>query len=362
MKNAAQAIAFAIVGIFLGSLMAGMVGHWQSLPTEALEEEPVVLNPSQATSPGHCLWSIHLFGQLWSLLKTRWGFRCITPSRSTLTNGHARACRLRSNHDTARAKRGTVQRAWTTGGAPDAYFDVAPTEGNPGPHQVRQLRQPILQRWACNTVNDYGMSAAISQNGGNYDINISYRYKARERRFKHETLRRSCRQGLRGTPIRRASAWLQLLDGLADRWRHLQVQKLGNGLYSTACVSSTRQRNHGHRAHLCGSRWYQQSRRGRRLDGAIPSPWAAATRVHTIDSTMGPKMDIGVSGLSVSNNKALTPTSGATRSRCRPMSATPVTADYGDGGSLQFFYKNGATSTAIDSVAMPTLNQPRLAV
>ena len=28
-----------------------------------------------------------------------------------------------------------------------------------------------------STVNDYGMSAAISQNGGNYDISISYRYK-----------------------------------------------------------------------------------------------------------------------------------------------------------------------------------------
>ena len=60
MKNAAQAIAFAIVGIFLGSLMAGMVGHWQSLPTEALEEEPVVLNPSQATSPGHVVFGQYI--------------------------------------------------------------------------------------------------------------------------------------------------------------------------------------------------------------------------------------------------------------------------------------------------------------
>ena len=30
--------------------------------------------------------------------------------------------------------------------------------------------------------------------------------------------------------------------------------------------------------------------------------------------------------------------------------------DYTSGGSLEFFYKNGATTTAIDTVSIPTLN------
>ena len=30
--------------------------------------------------------------------------------------------------------------------------------------------------------------------------------------------------------------------------------------------------------------------------------------------------------------------------------------DYTNGGSLEFYYKNGATTTAIDTVSIPTLN------
>ncbi len=77
---------------------------------------------------------------------------------------------------------------------------------------------------------------------------------------------------------------------------------------------------------------------------------------HAIDSTMGPKMDIGVSGLTVTNSQG---TSSYMRGDTITLEADVKNTgdlDYTDGGQLEFFYKNGATLTPIDSVTVPTLN------
>ena len=77
---------------------------------------------------------------------------------------------------------------------------------------------------------------------------------------------------------------------------------------------------------------------------------------HAIDSTMGPKMDIGVSGLSVTNDQG---TNSYVRGDTVTLEADVKNTgdlDYTSGGSLEFFYKNGATTTAIDTVSIPTLN------
>ena len=57
--NATRSLALTIVAIFLGSLSAGMVGELYQ-PTIELEEETVVLNPSQATSPGHVVFGQYI--------------------------------------------------------------------------------------------------------------------------------------------------------------------------------------------------------------------------------------------------------------------------------------------------------------
>ena len=50
MTTAVRSLAFAIVAIFLGSLASGMMGELYQTPLE-LEDEPVVQQNSQATSP-----------------------------------------------------------------------------------------------------------------------------------------------------------------------------------------------------------------------------------------------------------------------------------------------------------------------
>ena len=67
-------------------------------------------------------------------------------------------------------------------------------------------------------------------------------------------------------------------------------------------------------------------------------------------------MDIGVSGLSVTNDQG---TNSYVRGDTVTLEADVKNTgdlDYTSGGSLEFFYKNGATTTAIDTVSIPTLN------
>ena len=75
---------------------------------------------------------------------------------------------------------------------------------------------------------------------------------------------------------------------------------------------------------------------------------------HAIDSTMGPKMDIGVSGMAVTNDQAPSYVRGDTTLQADVKNTGDL--DYTNGGSLEFYYKNGATTTAIDTVSIPTLN------
>ena len=74
------------------------------------------------------------------------------------------------------------------------------------------------------------------------------------------------------------------------------------------------------------------------------------------DSNMGPKMDIGVSGLTVTNDEG---TESYVRGDIVTLEADVKNMgdlDYTSGGSLEFYYKNGAAVTSIDTVSIPTLN------
>ena len=53
-------MAFTIVFLFLGSLMAGLTSEYNGLEPELLEEETIVQNPSQATSPGHVVFGQYI--------------------------------------------------------------------------------------------------------------------------------------------------------------------------------------------------------------------------------------------------------------------------------------------------------------
>jgi len=369
MKNAAQAIAFAIVGIFLGSLMAGMVGHWQSLPTEALEEEPVVLNPSQATSPGHVV-----FGQYIS------SDNCGHCSKQG--GGSDAHHAIKVNHpdeyvyitymsasfgSTNTARAGNVAPynwAWTTGGAPDAYFGDRTDRRQSGASSNYDTYDNQFSSGGGmhSTVNDYGMSAAISQNGGNYDISISYRYKgsgtaASNMKLYAALVDKDCTGYSYSSGIPHGyNCWMAWLTA-GDTYKS-KNSGTGSAFHSvTVSSTQTTQSWTSVPTSVVPGGINKAIVVAALMSGNSVSVGGSSPHVyHAIDSTMGPKMDIGVSGLSVSNNQG---TNSYVRGDTLTLQADVRNTgdlDYSNGGSLQFFYKNGATSTAIDSVAIPTLN------
>ena len=111
--------------------------------------------------------------------------------------------------------------AWTTGGAPDAYFGDRTDKRQSGANNQYSTYDSQFSSGGGmhSTVNDYGMTAAISQSGANYNIDITYKYTGSGRCRKHETLRSTCRQGLYWLFLHIwDSSRLQLLDGLAHQW------------------------------------------------------------------------------------------------------------------------------------------------
>ena len=181
--KATRSLAFAIVAIFLGSLTAGMMGELYQ-PAIELEEETVVLNPSQATSPGHVV-----FGQYISsdncghCSKTGGGSDAHHAIKGNHPDEYVYITYMSASFgQTNTARAGNVAPynwAWTTGGAPDAYFGDRTDKRQSGASSNYDTYDSQFSSGGGmhSTVNDYGMSAAISQNGGNYDISISYKYK-----------------------------------------------------------------------------------------------------------------------------------------------------------------------------------------
>ena len=186
--------AISIVLLFVGSLMAGFTAEYNTIAPVLLEDEPVVHSASQATSPGHVV-----FGQYIS--SDNCG-HCSKPGGGSDAH-HA----IKQNHpdeyvyvtymsasygdtDTARAgKTGPYNWAWSTGGAPKAHFgDRTDARGNGGPgtggcsisgaDASYTSYDATFSSGGCmaSTVSDYGMTAAISQSGSTYDIDITYRY------------------------------------------------------------------------------------------------------------------------------------------------------------------------------------------
>lgn len=366
--KATRSLALAIVAIFLGSLTAGMMGELYQ-PAIELEEETVVLNPSQATSPGHVV-----FGQYISsdncghCSKTGGGSDAHHAIKGNHPDEYVYITYMSASFgQTNTARAGNVAPynwAWTTGGAPDAYFGDRTDKRQSGASSNYDTYDSQFSSGGGmhSTVNDYGMSAAISQNGGNYDISISYKYKgsgtpASNMKLYAALVDKDCTGYSYSSGIPHGyncwMAWLTAGDTYKSKsagtgsafhsvtvastdttqsWTSVPTSVVPGGINKAVVVAALMSGN-------------QVS-----VGGSSPHVY------HAIDSTMGPKMDIGVSGLTVSNGEG---TESYVRGDTLTLQADVKNTgdlDYTNGGSLQFFYKNGASTTPIDTVSIPTLN------
>ena len=368
MNTAVRSLAFAIVAIFLGSLASGMIGELYQ-PTIELEEETVVLNPSQATSPGHVV-----FGQYISsdncghCSKTGGGSDAHHSIKQNHPDEYVYVTYMSASFgQTNTARAGNVAPynwAWTTGGAPDAYFGDRTDKRQSGANNQYTTYDSLFSSGGGMhaSVNDYGMSAAISQNGGTYDISISYKYKgsgspASNMKLYAALVDKDCTGYSYSSGIPHGyncwMAWLTTGDtyksksggtGTAfhsvsvssteatESWASVPTSVVPGGINKAIVVAALMSGN-------------QVS-----VGGSSPHVY------HAIDSTMGPKMDIGVSGMMVTNDQG---TSSYVRGDTVTLQADVKNTgdlDYTNGGTLEFYYKNGATATAIDTVSIPNLN------
>ena len=142
MQISVRTMAFTIVLLFVGSLMAGLTSEYNGIEPEILEEETIVQNPSQATSPGHVV-----FGQYISsdncghCSKTGGGSDAHHAIKQNHPDEYVYVTYMSASYgDTDTARAGNVAPynwAWTTGGAPDAYLEIEQIS-------VNQVRLPTM--------------------------------------------------------------------------------------------------------------------------------------------------------------------------------------------------------------------------
>ncbi len=369
MNGFAKTLAFTIVAVFLGSLASGMMAELYQTPLPELEEETVVLNPSQATSPGHVV-----FGQYISsdncghCSKTGGGSDAHHSIKQNHPDEYVYVTYMSASFgQTNTARAGAVSPynwAWTTGGAPDAYFGDRNDKRQSGADSSYTTYDSLFSSGGGmhSTVNDYGMSAAISQNGGTYDISVSYRYKgsgspASNMKLYAALVDKDCTGYSYSSGIPHGyncwMAWLTAGDtfkakssGTGSAFHSVSVSSTQTTQSWTTVPTSVVPGGIGKAIVVAALMSGNQVSVG----GSSPHVY------HAIDSTMGPKMDIGVSGLAVTNDQG---TSSYVRGDTITLQADVKNTgdlDYNSGGSLEFYYKNGATTTSISSVSIPTLN------
>jgi hypothetical protein len=369
MNHAARSIALFTVAIFLGSLASGMMAELYQPSPEVLEDEPTIMQSSQATSPGHVV-----FGQYISsdncghCSKTGGGSDAHHSIKQNHPDEYVYVTYMSASFgQTNTARAGGVSPynwAWSTGGAPDAYFGDRTDKNQGGANNQYTTYDTMFSTGGGmhSTVNDYGMSAAISQNGGNYDISISYKYTgsgspASNMKLYAALVDKDCTGYSYSSGIPHGyncwMAWLTAGDtyksksggsgsafhsvtvanaDTTESWTSVPTSVVPGGISKAIVVGVL----------MAGN---QVS-----VGGSSPHVY------HAIDSTMGPKMDIGVSGLQATNDQG---TPSYVRGDVVSLQADVKNTgdlDYVDGGSIEFYYKNGATTTVIDSTTLPSLN------
>ena len=370
MSMPARLLALTIVALFLGSLSLGFTAQLNALEADQiLEDELLIKYPSSATSPGHVV-----FGQYISsdncghcsktgggsdthhLLKTNFPDEYVYVTYMSVTYGDT---------DTARA--GNVAPynwAWSTGGAPDAYFGDR-TDHNQGGATANYdtYDTEFSSGGGMNSAtNDYGMSASISQSGGTYDIDISYKYTGS------------------GSPASNMKLYAALVDkdctgyaytsGIPHGWNcwmgwltsgdTYKSKNAGTGTsFASVTPTGTSQ----------SVTWSSVPSAvvpgglskaivvGVLMSGNSVSVGGTSAHVyHAIDSTMGPKMDLTPGQVQITNPEG---SEGYVTGDLLTLESTIRNVgdlDYSAGGDIEFFYKSGINEIAIDTISLNNLN------
>ena len=370
MSMPARLLALTIVALFLGSLSTGFIAELNPLESnQNLDDEPIIEYASSATSPGHVV-----FGQYISsdncghCSKTGGGSDAHHAVKGLHPDEYVYITYMSASYgDTDTARAGNVAPynwAWSTGGAPDAYFGDRTDKNQGGASANYDTYDTLFSSGGgmASTTNDYGMSASISQSGGTYDIDISYKYTGS------------------GSPASNMKLYAALVDKDCTGYSYTSGIPHGYNCWMGWLTSGDtyKSKNAG-----TGTSFASVTPTGTSQSvtwssvptGVVPGGLSKAIVIgvlmsgntvsvggtsahvyHAIDSTMGPKMDITPGALQISNAEG---SAGYVTGDVLTLGSTITNVgdlDYNAGGDIEFFYKNGANEIAIDTVSLNNIN------
>lgn len=370
MKMPARILALTIVTLFVGSLLSGFTAEMNPMVHETTLEETVpVQYASSATSPGHVV-----FGQYISsdncghCSKTGGGSDAHHAVKGLHPDEYVYITYMSASYgDTDTARAGNVAPynwAWSTGGAPDAYFGDRTDQNQGGASSNYDTYDNLFSSGGgmAATTNDYGMSASISQSGGTYDIDISYRYSgsgspASNMKLYAALVDKDCTGYTYSSGIPHGyNCWMSwLTDG--DTYKS---KNAGTGTsFASVTPTSTSQSETWTSvpASVVPGGLNKAIVIGVLMAGNTVSVGGTSAHVyHAIDSTMGPKMDLAPGALTVTN-----PAGGSSYKIGDSLTLQSTISNVGDldysaGGTIEFFYKNGVNFVTIDTVPLNAIS------
>jgi hypothetical protein len=359
-----------IVTLFVGSLLAGFTAEMNPMVQETtLEEDAPVQYASSATSPGHVV-----FGQYISsdncghCSKTGGGSDAHHAVKGLHPDEYVYVTYMSASYgDTDTARAGNVAPynwAWSTGGAPDAYFGDRTDQNQGGASSNYDTYDNLFSSGGgmAATTNDYGMSASISQSGGTYDIDISYRYSgsgspASNMKLYAALVDKDCTGYTYSSGIPHGyNCWMSwLTDG--DTYKSKNAGT-GTSFASVTPTSSSQSETWTSvPASVVPGGLNKAVVIGVLMAGNTVSVGGTSAHVyHAIDSTMGPKMDLAPGALTVTN-----PAGGSSYKIGDSLTLQSTISNVGDldysaGGTIEFFYKNGVNFVTIDTVPLNAIS------
>ena len=350
MQISLRTMALTIVLLFVGSLMTGFTAEYNTLEPVLLEDEPVVHSASQATSPGHVV-----FGQYISsdncghCSKTGGGSDAHHSIKQIHPDEYVYVTYMSASYgDTDTARAGNVAPynwAWSTGGAPDAYFGDRTDKNQGGANNQYTTYDSLFSSGGGmhSTVNDYGMTAAISQAGSNYNIDITYKYTgsgsaAGNMKLYAALVDKDCTGYSYSSGIPHGyNCWMAWLTS-GDTYKS---KSSGSGsAFASVNPTSTQQTVSWSSvpSSVVPGGLSKAIVIGVLMSGNTVSVGGSSPHVyHAIDSTMGPKMDISIPSFTA------TSPAGASYMRGDIVTLDATIANTGDleynsGGTVDFYY------------------------
>ena len=372
MTSMTRSLSLLLVTLFVGSLLSGAAIELSKEPAPSVLEEasPVMA----AASPGHPVFAQYISSdncphcykagggsESHHNLKLSNGDEYVYITYMSLSYGDT---------DTARAGNvGPYNWPWTTSGAPIAYFgdrtDSANTMSGASSSGTNYDSYFTAGGGMHPDVNDYKMTAAISPNGGVFDISVDYQYVGS------------------GTPVSNLNVYAAVVE-----------ESCTTHTYSNSGGSNLAHGYHCWMGWLTSGNTYRSASGGTGSAFASVSPTSTAQSLswntvptsliqggtsnamvvavlmsggvsvggssphvyHAVDSSMGPKMDIAVTDLRLANTAGDAAYMLGDTVELEADVKNVGDLDYTNGGNLEFFYRNGASTTVIDTTSVPTLN------